>query len=125
MSELNNTDLQIKFNKETEKQVLQTGVNMNLYYTDEYVKWLESIVLRQANGVEQSTESASHIQNVSFNEAEYCTKCGKSKRMKGDGTLELLCECSEVEVCQCAIPNTTMENVNWCIKCNKPINWQT
>ena len=31
-------------------------------------------------------------------EAEYCSKCGKRIKMK-DGTIELLCECSEVTVC--------------------------
>ena len=28
----------------------------------------------------------------------FCMNCGKRKRMKGDGTLELLCECGETPV---------------------------
>lgn len=34
-------------------------------------------------------------------------------------------EQGEAEVCQCTIPNTTMETPHRCIKCNKPIDWQT
>ena len=58
---------------------------------DEYLRYL-------ANGV-TTVEKQCNLHCVSFNEAEYCNKCGKRKKMKGDGTLELLCECSEVEVC--------------------------
>ena len=64
-----------------------------------------------------------YISDVSFNEAEYCTKCGKRKRMKGDGTIELLCECSEVEVCGCGSNNMFVdEGKLYCSNCRKLAN---
>ena len=62
---MNNTDLQVRFNKETKQQVLQTGKQMNLYYTDEYVRWLEDIALKQANGAKASEATAilPHVSN--------------------------------------------------------------
>lgn len=62
---MNNTDLQVRFSKETKQQVLQTGKQMNLYYTDEYVRWLEDIVLKQANGAETEQDKC-HIQRVNY-----------------------------------------------------------
>jgi len=79
-------------------------------------KYAENYHLRrmEANGADTSN-SGLHLQRVSFNEAEYCSKCGKRKRMKGDGTLELLCECSEEEVCQDGL---TKQN-RFCCYCEK------
>ena len=51
------TDLQLKFNKETGFHVLQTGIEMNMYFTDDYIAWLENLVLDKANGFEQSTSN--------------------------------------------------------------------
>ena len=61
---MNNSDLQVRFSKETGQQVFQTGKQMNLYYTDEYVRWLENITLKQANSTEQS-DSNCNIPHVS------------------------------------------------------------
>ena len=61
---MNNTDLQVRFSKETKQQVLQTGKQMNLYYTDEYVRWLEDIALKQANDADTGQDKC-HIQRAS------------------------------------------------------------
>ena len=67
-----------------------------------------------------------NIADVSNNEADckYKESCGHD--------LCNLIECdeyepkvSEVAVCQCSIPATTFENTNFCVKCNRLIDWQT
>lgn len=90
---MNNTDLQVSFNKETKQQVLQTGKQMNLYYTDEYVRWLEDIALKQANDADTEQDKC-HIQRVSFSEeraevcdctvTQACKICAASKDIEWD-----------------------------------------
>lgn len=43
------TDLQLKFSKKTKNPVFKTGIHMGLYYTDEYVRWLESKIFKYKN----------------------------------------------------------------------------
>lgn len=86
---MNNTDLQVRFNKETKQQVLQTGKQMNLYYTDEYVRWLEDIALKQANG-DDTGQDKCHIQNVTN-----CPLCG------GETTLEDPTKCMTADCPNC------------------------
>ena len=74
---MNNTDLQVRYHKETEQQVLQTGKQMNLYYTNEYVRWLEAKVLQQVSGVNSENEKALPINGVS-NRAEVISDIVKS-----------------------------------------------
>lgn len=76
---MNNTDLQVRYHKETGKQVLQTGKQMNLYYTDDYIRWLEAKVLQQANGVNAESEKALPIQSVVFSESELKAKLEQQK----------------------------------------------
>jgi hypothetical protein len=63
-----------------------------------------------------------NIADVVFNEAEYCSKCSKSKRTKPN-TIQPLCECdnSEVELvcdnCGCPNPKKTYDG-HWCKICH-------
>lgn len=82
------TDLQIKFHKETGKQVLQTGIEINMYFTDDYIAWLENLALDKANGLERSSDKC-HIQSVTISlpssteTLEKMKKVARYYRLKG------------------------------------------
>ena len=71
------TDLQIRFHRETGLQVLQTGIEMNMYFTDDYIAWLENLVLDKANGAEKSA-STCNLQNVNARISHFIDENGNS-----------------------------------------------
>ena len=47
-----------------------------------------------------------------------------TEAVKNNAVLPLVVGRSEQLVCDCPIPNTTMELPHRCVKCNKPIKWE-
>lgn len=115
---MNNSDLQVRFCKETEQQVLQTGKQMNLYYTDEYVRWLESKVLQQSSGVKSENGKALHIHGV--NEADYCSKCSLKHKAPDKDKLKIIAaDGSEVAVCKFTRACLFKGSIKYCRTNNK------
>ena len=83
-------DIRVKFNKEKDLHVLQTEGTGYIHYTDDYVHWLEDIVLKQANGAGQG-DSNCNIPLVSNNEVAVCEY---AKNTQGDKVAKSCNECT-------------------------------